>query len=58
MIRAWRMGQKRNVFVKRFYVKDSVEENIMHFASNSLNLSKGRERITVDEIDRLFRGSI
>ena len=27
--RAWRMGQRRNVVVKKFYVEGSVEERIM-----------------------------
>lgn len=28
--RAWRMGQKRTVTVKRLYVKGTVEEAMMH----------------------------
>ena len=33
--RSWRMGQKRSVIVKRFYIKDSIEEAIVKVSSST-----------------------
>ena len=62
--RAWRMGQTRPVYVKRFYVKDSVEESIVQIASQrrgdggtalrNANVRSESVAMTMSELDMLF----
>ncbi|PSC76011.1 helicase-like transcription factor isoform B [Micractinium conductrix] len=42
--RAWRMGQQRNVVVKKFYVKGSVEERIMEVVKRRQQAEAGGSR--------------
>ena len=52
--RAWRMGQTRNVSVKRFVVTGTVEERLVELARLRATATAGAPQTLLEEFELLF----